>query len=81
MATLTIALTAMLNERLSEVPAGLTAAVSSLTAAQRDAFVMAWINASEEQRQRPATEWVLTEDDRAAFTKFQTAMNIDGVRA
>lgn len=81
MAVLTIALTATLNERLGEIPAGLTTAISSLTAAQRDSFVMAWINASPEQRTRPATAWVLTEDDCAAFTTFQTNMNRDGASA
>lgn len=75
MAGLTIALTDALIDRLGEVPAALPTAISSLTARQRDSFVWAWLNATDEQRQRPADQWVLPEDDRLAFTVFQTRMN------
>ena len=75
MAILTKALEALLLDRLGEVPPTLTTAVSSLTAAQRDGFVRAWLNAPAEQHQQPAEAWALREDDRAAFTTFQSRMN------
>jgi hypothetical protein len=75
MAIVTQALQAALTDRFGEVPTNLATAISSLTAAQRDAFTWAWMNASDEQRQRPADQWVLREEDRDAFTRFQNHMN------
>ncbi|MCS5514003.1 hypothetical protein NY537_14765 [Curtobacterium flaccumfaciens pv. betae] len=75
MATLSKAFEAYLIERLGEVPAGIDAVVSPLSASQRDDFTRAWINASDSQRERPAESWVVRDEDRAAFERFRTGIN------
>jgi hypothetical protein len=75
MAILTQAWTADLIDRLGEVPANVTTAISALTAAQRDDFLRAWINSTDEQHQRAADQWVLREDDREDFQRFADHMN------
>lgn len=74
MAIVTIKLAAALNDSMGGVPDGLATAIRPLLAAQRDEFVAAWNNASDEARRRPAEQWVLREEDRDVFTRFQAAM-------
>ncbi|WIB12906.1 hypothetical protein [Curtobacterium sp. MCPF17_052] len=74
MAIVTQALQAALTDRFGEVPTNLATAISSLSAAQRDQFTWAWMYASDTQRQRPADEWVLREEDREDFEAFRLLM-------
>lgn len=75
MAILTQALEALLLDRLGEIPPTLVTAISSLTAEQRDGFVRAWINSTDEQHHQPAEAWALREDDRPDFQRFADHMN------
>lgn len=76
MAIVTLALQASLTAQLGAVPPMLATAISSLTAQQRDDFVTAWVNAPIARRAEPPAQWMLREEDRAAFAKFQTAINL-----
>lgn len=75
MATISRAFEAYLIDRLGEVPEGIDAVVSPLSALQRDEFTRAWVNASDSQRERPAESWVVRDEDRAAFERFRTGIN------
>jgi len=66
---------ALIEERLGYVPEAMSAIISPLSAAERDRFTLAWINASTEQRQEPADQWVLLVEDRDAFEQFRIGIN------
>jgi hypothetical protein len=74
-ATISKAFEAYLIDRLGEVPEGIDAVVSPLSASQRDAFTRAWANASDSQRERPAESWVVRDEDRAVFERFRSGIN------
>ncbi|MDP4333562.1 hypothetical protein Q7F20_09275 [Curtobacterium sp. A7_M15] len=74
MAGMSQAFTAMVQEKLGFIPAGLSTAISALTADQRDRYVLAYIYASEEQRQQPAEAWMIREDDQEPFAAFLSRM-------
>jgi len=75
MASISRTFEAYLIDRLGEVPEGIDAVVSPLSASQRDEFTRAWVNASDSQRERPAESWVVRDEDRAAFERFRTGIN------
>ncbi|TDW50988.1 hypothetical protein EDF52_10276 [Curtobacterium sp. PhB42] len=75
MAILSKAYEVLVEERLGYIPEALSAIVSPLSAAQRDRFTLAWVNASDEQREQPADQWVLLVEDRDAFEKFRIGIN------
>ena len=75
MAIISKAYEALIEERLGYVPEAMSAIISPLSAAERDRFTLAWINASTEQRQELADQWVLLVEDRDAFEQFRIGIN------
>ena len=75
MAIVSKAFEALVTSTLGFLPLGIGSAISTLSADERDRFTVAWLNASDAQREAPATAWIIPEEDRPDFEKFRLSMN------